>query len=139
MAAKDVGGFIKSIDERVKTKVDANLKSYNLTLSQGQVLRFLCERDGRATQKEIEECLEVSHPAVVGIVSRMEQNGHLTTWMDPNNKRNKIVQLTPEAEALGEVIDMHREQCEQTMLKGFSPEETTQFLNMLQRVYDNLS
>lgn len=139
MAAKDVGGFIKSIDERVRAKVDANLKGYNLTMSQGQVLRFLCEKGGRATQKEIEAHLGVSHPAVVGIVSRMEQNGHVTTWMDPRNKRNKIVQLMPEAEALGEEIDMRRKQWEQTMLKGFSPEETTQFLGMLQRVYDNLS
>lgn len=139
MAAKDVGGFIKSIDERLKARVDADFKRYNLTLSQGFVLTFLCEKGGRATQKEIEERLDVSHPAVVGIVSRMEQNGHVTTWMDSRDRRNKIVQLTPEAEASGEEIDMHRKQWEQTMLKGFSPEETTQFLNMLQRVYDNLS
>lgn len=138
MALKDVGSLIKSIDEKLKARADADLQHYNLTMVQSFVLTFLYEKGGQATQKEIEEHLGVSHPAVVGIVSRMEQNGHLVTWFDPQNKRNKIVQLTPTAEALGDDLNLHRMQWEQTLLKGFSPENTEQFLKMLQQVYDNI-
>ena len=71
MPQKDVGYFIKNINDRLKVRADADLKSYNLTLAQSRVLAFLNNQGGSATQKEIEVFLEVSHPTVVGIVSRM--------------------------------------------------------------------
>lgn len=138
MAIRDVGGLIKSIDEKLKAKADADMRSYHLTMVQSFVLTYLHDHGGQATQKEIETHLDVSHPAVVGIISRMEQNGHLVTWFDPQNKRNKIVRLTPAAEALGDSINQRRVQWEQAMLKGFEPEETKLFMQMLQRLYDNI-
>lgn len=139
MNSKDIGYFIKRIDEKLKARVDADLKSHNLTLMQSAVLTFLFSReDSQATQKEIEEHLGISHPAVTGIVSRMEQNGHVTTWMDPKNRRNKMVRLTPQAAALGEMMNSKRQHWEETMLRGFSPEETVQLKELLWRVTQNL-
>ncbi|MGN1008042.1 MAG: MarR family winged helix-turn-helix transcriptional regulator [Butyricicoccus sp.] len=139
MDSKDIGYFIKRIDEKLKARADADLKSHNLTLMQSAVLTFLFSReDSQATQKEIEEHLGISHPAVTGIVSRMEQNGHVTTWMDPKNRRNKMVRLTPQAAALGEMMNSKRQHWEETMLRGFSPEETVQLKELLWRVTQNL-
>lgn len=101
MPPKDIGYLIKNIEDKLKIKVDAELKHYNLTMVQGRVLAFLNSKGGQATQKEIEVFLDVSHPTVVGIVSRLEQNGYVTSWIDRNDKRNKIVQRTKQAEALG--------------------------------------
>ncbi len=139
MSSKDIGYLVKSIDEKLKAKADADLKQHNLTMVQGLVLVFLYGRPGgRATQKEIEEELDVSHPAVVGIVSRMEQNGHVTTWIDPQNKRNKIVQLTAQARALGDMMNLKRAEWEEAMLRGFSAESIEQLKKMLWMVNNNL-
>ena len=77
-----IGYQFKIINDRIKARADADLKTHDLTLTQTRVLGFLAESGGQATQKEIEADLQVSHPTVVGIISRMEQKGFLCTWTD---------------------------------------------------------
>lgn len=138
MTLKGIGYLIKMINDKVKVKADADLNTYELTLSQSRVLTFLKSKDGQATQKEIEEFLEVSHPTVVGIVSRMEQNGHVTTWFDPKQQRSKMVRLTAKAQIIGEeLIHMVQEQ-EASMLQGLTQEQVTELAKMLRVIYENL-
>ncbi|MGN0135963.1 MarR family transcriptional regulator [Anaerotignum sp.] len=135
---KGVGYYIKTIHEKIKVHADADLKRHHLTLAQSRVLIYLTEAGGEATQKEIETFLEVSHPTVVGIVSRMEQNGHVTCWMDPRDKRNKIVRLTEQAVSLGNEMISLIEQQEQEMLASLSAEEINALLHALSVIYKNL-
>ena len=105
----DVGYLIKSINDKLAARADAELKQFNLTMSQCRVFLYLSSRGGQATQKEIETFLDVAHPTVVGLVSRMEQNGYVTCWPCEDG-RNKYVKLTPQAEAIDK--DMQRNQLE---------------------------
>ncbi len=138
MLKQDIGYLIKNINDKLKVKADADLKHYNLTLAQSRVVAFLHNNGGQATQKEIEVFLEVSHPTVVGIVSRMEQNGHVTSWIDDQNKRNKIVRLTRQAEALGMDMEQKISANEQKMLSSLSPADIERLREMLLSVYKNL-
>lgn len=138
MPKKDIGYLIKNINDRLKVKADADLKRYHLTLTQSRVLAFLHEKGGQATQKEIELFLEVSHPTVVGLVSRMEQNGHLTTATDQSDKRNKLVSLTPQAHALGKELEQHIQSNEKALLSSLTPEQTGQLKELLQVLAHNL-
>lgn len=138
MTLKGIGYLIKMINDKVKVKADADLNTYELTLSQSRVLTFLKSKGGQATQKEIEEFLEVSHPTVVGIVSRMEQNGYVTTWFAPKQQRSKMVRLTEKAQTIGEeLIRMVQEQ-EASMLQGLTQEQVTELAKMLRVIYENL-
>lgn len=139
MDSRHVGYLIKGINDKLKVSADNNLKNHNLTLTQSRVLAFLNSRGSIATQKEIEDFLEVSHPTVVGIVSRMEQNGHITTWMDPENRRNKMVQLTEQARMIGTDMDSMINAQEEMILKGLTPEQIEELKNMLLVIYKNLS
>ncbi|MGN0297626.1 MAG: MarR family winged helix-turn-helix transcriptional regulator [Lachnospiraceae bacterium] len=138
MEPKGIGYLIKVINDKLKVKADADLKSQNLTLSQSRVLAFLDSQGGQATQKEIEDFLEVSHPTVVGIVSRMEQNGFLISWFDPDNRRNKIVQLTENARSIGAWMSSTISKQEQAMVQGMSPEQVLQLEKLLMTIYNNL-
>ncbi len=135
---KDIGYLIKSINDKLKVKADADLKHYNLTLAQSRVFAFLHSNGGQATQKEIEVFLEVSHPTVVGIVSRMEQNGHVTTWIDEQDKRNKIVKLTEATEALSVDMENNISANEQKMLASLSTEDVERLRELLLVIYENL-
>lgn len=135
---KDIGYYIKCIHEKLKLRADADLKSYHLTQVQGRVLAFLNSRGGKATQKEIELFLEVSHPTVVGIVSRMEQNGHVITWMDETDRRNKIVSLTKAAEEIGEGIEQKILKNEQRMVASLSNEDIDHLRKTLKIISKNL-
>lgn len=134
MSEKAVGFLIKNINDKLKTRADADMKKYNLTFAQSRVFGFLRHRGGQATQKEIELHLEVSHPTVVGIVSRMEQNGYVTTWTG-SDRRNKMVQLTSKAEQLGIDLERQIDQNEERLLSPLSPEEAEQLREMLFRIY----
>lgn len=138
MHSRDVGYLIKTINDKLKVRADRDLKSCGLTLAQSRVLTFLHSRGGQATQKEIEEFMEVSHPTVVGIVSRMEQSGYVTTWFDPKNKRNKMVQLTPQANLVGETLDSTIRAQETHLLRGLAPEQVAQLEQLLLVIYQNL-
>lgn len=131
MPKKDVGYLIKNINDKLKVKADADLKRYNLTFTQSRVFAFLQEKGGQATQKEIELFLEVSHPTVVGIVSRMEQNGYVTTWMDSNDKRNKNVKLTKQAEEIGIDMEQNMLKNEKMLLDPLTAEEAEKLKEML--------
>ena len=138
MPQKDVGYLIKNINDKLKAKADADLKNSNLTLAQSRVLAFLDSRGGQATQKEIEVYLEVSHPTVVGIISRMEKNGHLNCWIDEKDKRNKIVALTEQAKALGKEMEQQILSNEKKLLASLSEDDIKKLKQMLLTIYNNL-
>ncbi|MGN1481322.1 MarR family winged helix-turn-helix transcriptional regulator [Porcipelethomonas sp.] len=138
MRKKDVGYLIKNINDKLSIKADADLKNFNLTFTQSRVLVFLNKKGGSATQKEIETFLEVSHPTVVGIVSRMKQKGHVITWIDESDRRNKIVKLSEQAEVMGKDLEQNIHNNERKMLSSLSPKEIEDLRRMLNVIYKNL-
>lgn len=133
-----VGYQFKIIDEKIKMRADEDLKRHDLTLTQTRVLGVLVEAGGQVTQKKIEDDLQVSHPTVVGLVSRMEQKGFLTTRSDPMDRRNKLVELTDKAQKLDEVIDMTVAQHDAQLLRGFTEQEQETLKEFLSRISHNL-
>lgn len=134
----DVGYLIKSINDKLAARADAELKQFNLTMSQCRVFLYLSSRGGQATQKEIEIFLDVAHPTVVGLVSRMEQNGYVTCWPCEDG-RNKNVKLTEQAEALDKDMQRNRLESEQMLLSPLSPEEREQLRKLLITVAEHLA
>lgn len=138
MPQKDIGYLIKNINDKLKAKADADLKHSRLTLAQSRVLAFLDSRGGQATQKEIEVYLEVSHPTVVGIISRMEQNGYLRCRVDETDKRNKVVTLTEQAKVLGKEMEQRILANEKKLLTSLSEDDIKKLKQMLWIIYHNL-
>ncbi len=138
MKNRDIGYLIKAVNDKLKAKGDAHLKKHHLTFSQIRVLAFLNNCGGQATQKEIEAFLNVSHPTVVGIVTRMEQNGHVISWKDAKDRRNKIVQMTDQSISISRDIENRVRADEQIMLQSLSQEDIQTFIRCLNTVYDNL-
>lgn len=138
MYNKTVNGLIKRISDKVRCRADSNLKEHDLTLSQARILRFLCCNGGQCTQKQLRDFLQVSHPTVVGLVSRMEQNDYVTTVVMPQDKRNKVVVATDKANAVSQELQDYMQRIENTMLQGLSDKQQQDLAEMLQIVYANL-
>lgn len=132
-----IGYLIKAINDKLKTKADETLKTHNLTLSQSRIVGLLSEKNGHATQKELEDILGVSHPTIVGLVSRMEQNGMVSTYFD-GNSRSKTVTLTPYALSLAKDMDGTITQNEKQMLNGFTDEEAEALRKALNAILKNI-
>lgn len=138
MARKDIGYILKNINDKLKVRADADLQSYNLTFAQSRVLGFVNSCGGAATQKEIERFLEVSHPTVVGLVSRLEQRGYVVCRVDGEDRRNKIVELTAQAHELGQDMDASIAATEQQLLAGLSGRDIKLLRHMLEKINRNL-
>lgn len=137
---KHIGYLIKNIDEKLKAKANANLKEHGLTFAQGRVLSILAESKGaNTTQKDLEEALGVSHPTMVGIISRMEASGFVICHQDTNDRRNKIVLMTEKAVAVGNNIKKVIESNENETLKPLSDSERKELVRMLTLIINNLN
>ncbi len=137
MKKKSIGGMIKYISDKVRKKADNNLKDHNVTLSQVRVLNFLWRENGSCSQKQIEDFLQVSHPTVVGLVSRMEQSGYIQTSVSPDDKRNKIVTVTDSGMSLACELCRYMEDIDKRMLVGLTDEQQAQLADMLYIVAQN--
>ncbi len=138
MENEDIGYLFKRIHDRLKMSADAVFEKNNFTSSQARLMEFVDVKGGQVTQKSIEEYLRVSHPTVVGIVSRLERSGFLECHMDPEDKRNKIVCMTEKAFSVGNELAEGRIMTEQKLLNHMSQQEIAELRSLLDRVYRNL-
>ncbi|MGM9940814.1 MAG: MarR family winged helix-turn-helix transcriptional regulator [Bulleidia sp.] len=136
---KKIGHMFKVISDKMKSDGDTALKEKNLTFVQSQVLRYLRMHEGRATQRELEGYFQVSHPTIVGIVSRMENNGHLYCYADTKDRRQKIVELTEAGHAVEDQIRSDIMARDRHLVEGLSDQEVDELYRMLEIVYSNLS
>ncbi len=135
---RKVGYLLKLVNDKLRTKADANLLEHGLTLSQSRILRFLGQQGGSATQKEIEDHLGVSHPTVVGLIARLKDKDFVQCAMDEKDRRNRIITITDKA------ISLEKEMCalidvnEQKMLSSLSDQQILVLKSALETIYNNL-
>lgn len=133
-----IGYLIKQITDKIKVSADASLKASNLTLAQARVLEYILNEGGKVTQKSIEDYLDVSHPTVVGIVTRMEKSGYLTCYVDREDRRNKIVEITKQATHISQKMQEEREAQEKKLLRGLTEAEVGNLYRMLSIIRKNV-
>ena len=138
MEQNHVGHLLKQLSDKMQAYADASLKKYNVTFSQAQVLKFVHDQGGKATQKAIEDHLGVSHPTVVGLISRLEKNGFLHCYMDTADRRNKIVCMTQSAEKVDRNMRQERAVVERRLTESLSEEEVEELRRMLGILYANV-
>ena len=138
MERQPIGYLMKQITDKMKAAADADLKIKKLSLSQIRVLECISSKGGAATQKSIEDYLSVSHPTVVGIISRMERNGYLVCYLDKADKRNKIVEFTEQATLMEQEIESEITSQEEKLLRGLTQEEIESLHRMLHIICKNV-
>lgn len=135
----DVGYLVKSLNDKLEFYANADMAKLGLTFTQSRVLMILHDAGGEMTQKELEIALEVSHPTVVGLVSRMKRAGFLGSRQDERDHRNKIIFLTDKARAVGKMLDEAVRDHNRKMLEGLTREQVEEFYKTMQLIYKNVS
>ena len=137
---RNIGFDFKRIHVTIEAKVNSDLREKGLTFSQMGVMRCLFRnREGIATQKDIETFLSLKHPTVVGIIRRLEKNGFVTVSENHGPGRSKVVALTDKGKAVKDSLKESREAWERLMLRGFSDSEADTLQVLLERVHRNLT
>ena len=122
----------------MRADADMHFSEIGLTFSQVRVLHFLEHRNGRATQKQIEDHLNVSHPTVKGIVTRMEKSDFVRCYQDDKDRRNKYVELTDKARSVMSTLESGRKAKQESLVRGLSEAEIEEANRLLGIMLGNL-
>lgn len=135
---REISYLLKLINDSFRSKVDTQLRSADMTVSQSRVLFFIRQSGGETTQKKIEEFLEVSHPTVVGLLSRLQKSGYIECGYDEKHGKNKIVRATEKAFNFSDEMENFFNINNEKLVEGLSEEEKTELQRLLTILYENV-
>ena len=138
MEEQSISELIKSISAKMRTQADSEFKKHGLTFSQAQVLCFIKKQKGETTQRAIEAYLNVSHPTVVGLVTRLEKSGFVTCSRDDVDKRNKLVRLTDKAASIDKKLTKSKAEADRHLTESLTEKELSELTWLLKLVDSNL-
>ena len=119
------------------------LKELGLTTSQGIAISLLLDNSekGRSvmTQRDLEQLMAMSNPAVAGIVSRLEAKGFVRRVKMGDDMRYNFLEPTEQSVALKETLYPHLLESEDKIFEGFSDDERALFLQFVTRMLENIA
>ena len=100
------------------------LAPYDITPSQYGILNCLWINDGTCLPRQIAELLCLETSTVSGILARMQKKDLIDRVINPENRREILVMITPKGEALKAPVLKIIDEVNEEVLKDFSPKET---------------
>lgn len=136
---RDCGLLIKQIHDELQKNANNALRPQDMTLAQ---LHTLVELDQAPNQqrslKELEQILHVAQSTVAGIIVRLEQKGFVEGFGDAEDRRIKLVRITPAGIECAHAALHHRAEAEEQLLSGLTETEREIFYSLLKKVRDSL-
>ena len=135
----DCGGLIKQISDEMRKKANNAIRSYNITLAQlGALIELERAPDGQRSLKELEKLLHVAQSTAAGIIARLEQKGYVQGFEATDDRRVKLVRITPDGQACVHNSLQKRNVAEEELLGGLTEAEHKQFYILLKKVRDSI-
>ena len=107
---------------------------YDLNKSQSMIL-FQLHRDGRISQKELAQKLNVSAPS---ITSMIQKTGYIVRNVDEKDQRMMRLDLTEKGQACIEHVKAIAEKMDEIAFTGISPEEKMLLRRILFQICENV-
>ena len=135
---RTLGFLIKDVSRLSTKHFERHATELGLTLAQCKVLVMLSRNEG-VTQAKLAECSDTDPMTLVRIIDRMEGDGWIERRPDPNDRRAYQLHLKPGAAPVVEKILLLGDKARSESLAGFSNEERTQLVVLLERLHANLT
>ena len=135
---KYFGPLLRHIHSTVDQTMTNALASMDLTAAQGQIMAFITHRETAPCARDIEEALQLAHPTVSGLLSRLEKKGFVEFRPDEQDRRCKRIYILPKGEQMHETMHRTILETEERLVAGFTQEEQDRFHEMLLRAIDNM-
>lgn len=133
------GQLIKQLNDAIERLANNSLRQSDLTMVQVWVLLSLNEKEEKTYSfKELERILCVAQSTCAGIVNRLALKKLVDCFTDPDDKRVKLVRITPAGEKCCQDARQNIRELEETIFKGLSEQEQTTFHSLLLKIYDNV-
>ncbi len=114
------------------------LAEIELSPGQPKLLDYLCEHDG-CIQKELASVCEVESATITRLLTRMESAGLIERRVSSSDKRSLSVFLTEKGRHAGTIVREKFAGIEAGAFAGLDGEHRKLFLELLCKIYNNLS
>ena len=138
---KTHGGFLTSQIKQISSRIfeqmleDYEIREFNG--AQGKILYVLWEC-GEIPISQISHRTSLARTTLTSMIDRMEQGGMVKRRQNPENRREILVSITPEAQRLRKEYDAVSQQINEVYYRGFTKKEILQHETYLTRILANL-
>lgn len=133
------GAMMKQIHGELEKNANNAMRSRGITMAQCEALLILNgASEKQMPLKELERTLHVAQSTAAGIVNRLEQKGLTEGFGSPDDRRIKMVRITPQGIEICQQAEQDMEQTEKSLLSGLTVTEQEIFLSLLKKVRDTL-
>ncbi|HAU4920945.1 MarR family transcriptional regulator [Aeromonas hydrophila] len=120
-----------------RTVADLGLAPLGLTHPRWTALWKLSRLGGHLSQKTLAEALEIELPSLMRTLGQLEEQGLVERHCCSQDKRARIVTLTPAGKALLDQIEDRIMEIRRELLAGISQRELEQFEDIVHRICAN--
>lgn len=114
--------------------LSGQLAPYDITPSQYGVLNCLWMNGGTCLPRQIAELLCLETSTVSGILDRMQKKELIDRTINPDNRREILVIITPKGDALKEPVLHVIDQVNEEVLKDFNDEQSDMIRSSLRQI-----
>lgn len=133
------GALIKQIHDELEKNANNAMRAHDITMAQCSALLILNDAPQKQlTLKELERSLHVAQSTAAGIMARLEQKGMVEGFGSPDDKRIKMLRISPQGVECCKRAERDMAQTEKTLLSGLTETEQTIFLTLLKKVRNTL-
>ena len=140
-SCKIKGFYIRIINNLIKQRMNEEIANEfpEITAIQGHTIGYLYENKGRKMfQKNIEEELLIKRSTATIMLQSMEKKGLIIRKSVKEDARLKELVLTEKAIKIHEQIKQVIEKIDKQTFEGFSEEDMSNYLNIMEKLRENL-
>lgn len=134
---ENIGFLIKKISDRLLSELNYNLKKYDITARQLEVLDFINEL-GSISQKDLSEHLEVKHTTVIELLKKLQEKDFINKSQNEENAKYNVITLTAKGKELAEQLGTFKDEVENIIAKSLGKENKESLIHSLNIVYKNI-
>lgn len=134
---ENTGFLIKKISDRLLSELDYNLRKYDITARQLEVLDYIKENKS-CSQKELAEFLGIRHTTVIDLVGKLQEKKLINKKQDKKNSKFNAITLSKKGQSLAEELGNFRDDVEDIIAKGLEKEDKKALIHSLNIVYHNI-
>ena len=137
-----IGLNVHIFSRNIKRTLDNVFNKYHLTSVQSAVLEYIYKRTSKGEKvysKDIEKTFDMRRATSAGILQLLEKQGLIIRELENKDSRLKNIILTEKALEVQKEIKRAIEENERKIRKNIPKEEIKQFLEILNKMYNNLN
>lgn len=129
--------WITRVSRQYAMELDQALKRIGMDVARWRVLMILAEFE-QASISVLAEHAVIKLPTMTKTVTRMEQQGLVTTFTNPDDRRVTLVRATQLGREKTDVVRLQASRIFWSAFEDVSPEGTAQLVKTLRKIFANL-